>query len=56
MVGTCIGAGRRDRALQVAWTGAAIAGGLTEAIGLAAAFFPSAWLSLFESDPNMIAV
>ena len=56
MVGTCIGAGRRDRALRVAWTGAAIAGGVTEAIGLAAAFFPSAWLSLFGSDPNMIAV
>ena len=56
MVGTCIGAGRRERALRVAWTGAAIAGGLTEAIGLAAASFPSAWLSLFGSDPDMIAV
>ena len=56
MVGTCIGAGRRDRALRVAWTGAALAGGVTEAIGLAAAFFPSAWLSLFGSDPNMMAV
>jgi putative MATE family efflux protein len=56
MVGTSIGAGRRDRALRVAWTGAAIAGGITEAIGLAAAFFPSAWLSLFGSDPSMIAV
>ena len=47
MVGTCIGAGRRDRALRVAWTGAAIAFGLTEAIGLAAALVPAAWLSLF---------
>jgi putative MATE family efflux protein len=56
MVGTCIGAGRPDRALRVAWTGAALAGGITEAIGLAAAFFPSAWLSLFGSDPSMIAV
>ena len=54
MVGTCIGAGRRDRALRVAWTGAAIAGGLTGAIGLAAALFPSAWLSLFGNDPSMI--
>jgi Na+-driven multidrug efflux pump len=54
LVGTCIGAGRRDRALRVAWTGAAIAGGLTGAIGLVAALFPSAWLSLFGSDPNMI--
>jgi MATE family, multidrug efflux pump len=54
MVGTCIGAGRRERALHVAWTGAAIAGGLTGAIGLAAASFPSAWLSLFGDDPSMI--
>jgi putative MATE family efflux protein len=56
MVGTSIGAGCRDRALRVAWTGAAIAGGLTEAIGLAAAFFPGAWLSLFGTDPKMIEV
>ena len=56
MVGTCIGAGRRDRALKVAWTGAAIAFGITETIGLAAAFFPAAWLSPFGSDPTMIAV
>ena len=56
MVGTCIGAGRRDRAMRVAWTGAAIAAGITEAIGLAAAFFPAAWLSLFGSDPKMIEV
>jgi Na+-driven multidrug efflux pump len=56
MVGTSIGAGRRDRALKVAWTGAAMAFGITEAIGLAAAFFPAAWLSLFGSDPTMIQV
>jgi putative MATE family efflux protein len=56
MVGTSIGAHRRDRALRVAWTGAAIAAGLTEAIGLAAAFFPSGWLSLFSRDPKMIEV
>ena len=56
MVGTCIGAGRRDRAMRVAWTGAAIAGGITEAIGLASAFFPAAWLSLFGTDPKMIEV
>jgi putative MATE family efflux protein len=56
MVGTSIGAGRNDRALQVAWTGAAIAAGLTEAIGLAAAFYPAGWLSLFGSDATMIEV
>jgi len=54
MVGTNIGAGRRDRALRVAWIGAAIAAGLTELIGLCAAAAPHAWLSLFGSDPAMI--
>ena len=56
MVGTSIGAGRRDRAMRVAWTGAAMAAGVTEAIGLAAAFFPAAWLSLFGADSKMIEV
>jgi len=54
MVGTNIGAGRRDRALRVAWIGAAIAAGLCEFIGLCAAAAPVAWLSLFGSDPAMI--
>ncbi len=54
MVGTNIGAGRRDRALRVAWIGAAIAFALCEVIGLSAAAFPAAWLSLFDSDPAMI--
>lgn len=55
MVGTAIGAGDRKRALRVAWTGALIAGLLTEAIGLAAAIWPEAWLGLFGDDPAMIA-
>ena len=54
LVGTNIGAGQRARALCTAWIGAAIAGGLCEAIGLAAAIFPHAWLSLFNSDPRML--
>lgn len=54
MVGTNIGAGRRERALRIAWTGAALASGATEAIGLAAAAAPRLWLSLFGSDPAMI--
>jgi putative MATE family efflux protein len=54
MVGTSIGAGRRDRALRTAWIGAAIAAGLTEAVGLWAAAFPHAWLSLFDTDPAML--
>jgi len=54
MVGTNIGAGRRDRALRVAWVGAAIAAAVCEVIGCAAALFPHAWLKLFDSDPAMI--
>ncbi len=55
MVGTAIGAGNRARALRTAWTGAAIAGGLTELIGLAAAAWPHGWLSLFGGEPQMLA-
>jgi len=54
MVGTNSGAGRYDRALRVAWIGAAIAAGLCEAIGLSAAAAPHAWLSLFGTDPAML--
>jgi putative MATE family efflux protein len=54
MVGTNIGAGQRERALRAAWIGAAIAAGLTELIGLAAAVFPRVWLSLFDTDPAML--
>jgi Na+-driven multidrug efflux pump len=54
LVGTNIGAGQRQRALRAAWIGAAIAAGLTEVIGLCAAAFPHAWLTLFDTDPLML--
>jgi putative MATE family efflux protein len=54
MVGTNIGAGRPERALRVAWIGAAIAAGLCELIGLSAAAAPYAWLSLFDTAPGML--
>jgi putative MATE family efflux protein len=54
MVGTNIGAGQRDRALRVAWIGAAVAAGLCELIGLCAAAAPQAWLPLFGADAAMI--
>src|SRR5882724_5932491 len=54
MVGTNIGAGQRERALRTAWIGAGLATGLTEMIGLWAAAFPHAWLSLFGTDPAMV--
>ncbi len=56
MVGTNIGAGRRDRALKVALTGGAAAFLACEAVGLVAAAFPTAWLGLFGSDPALLAV
>jgi Na+-driven multidrug efflux pump len=54
LVGTNIGAGNRERALRIAWVGAGIAFLLTEAIGVAAALYPHAWLALFGSDPAML--
>jgi putative MATE family efflux protein len=54
MVGTNIGAHRPDRALRVAWIGAAIAAGMCEIIGFCAAIEPRAWLSLFGTEPEMI--
>ena len=54
MVGTCMGAGQRERALRAAWVGAALAFTLTEIIGVAAALFPRPWLRLFGSDPAML--
>jgi putative MATE family efflux protein len=54
IVGTNIGAGERVRALRAAWIGAAIAAGLCEVIGLLAATFPHAWLSLFDENAAML--
>jgi len=55
MVGTNVGAGQDARARRVAWTGAAMAAGVTEAIGLGAALFPHAWLALFSSEPEVLS-
>jgi putative MATE family efflux protein len=55
MVGTSVGAGDRERALRVAWTGTAMAAGVTGTIGILAALFPQAWLGLFTTDPDVLA-
>ena len=55
MVGTNVGAGNRERAVRVAFTGAVIAFAMTEAVGLAAAVWPEAWLRLFGAEPRMLA-
>ncbi|MFG1477176.1 MATE family efflux transporter [Xanthobacter sp. V4C-4] len=54
MVGTNMGAGRGDRALAAAMAGAGLAFAVTQAIGVAAALYPDAWLALFSADPAMI--
>lgn len=56
MVGVNVGAGQHARAKRIAWTGAAVAFGVTETIGLLAALFPHAWLGLFTRDPEVIAL
>jgi putative MATE family efflux protein len=55
IVGTSVGAGLRERALKAAWVGTALAFGMTELIGAAAALWPDAWMSLFASDAAMRA-
>jgi putative MATE family efflux protein len=54
LVGTNIGAGQRARALRIALIGGALAFALSEAIGLAAAVWPHAWLGLFGNDARML--
>jgi putative MATE family efflux protein len=55
MVGTNIGAGQLARAQRVAWLGGAIAALITEAIGVAAALAPAAWITLFSQDEAVVA-
>ncbi len=55
IVGTCIGAGDRARAMKAAWAGAGVAFLIAESIGLLAAWAPEHWLRLFGSEPDMLA-
>src|SRR5450631_2401410 len=55
MVGINVGAGQMARARRIAWTGAAIAFGMTELIGLSAALFPHVWLGIFSDAPAVLA-
>lgn len=54
MVGMNVGANQGRRALRIALTGAAASFVLTEAVGIAAAVWPEAWLGLFDRDPAML--
>jgi putative MATE family efflux protein len=55
LVGTNMGAGQHQRALRIALTGGALAFAVTETVGIAAAIWPHAWLTLFGSNPGMLA-
>jgi putative MATE family efflux protein len=55
MVGTNFGAGQVARAERIAWIGAFFAAGMTELIGVTAAIFPRVWLSLFSTEPTVLA-
>jgi putative MATE family efflux protein len=54
LVGTNVGAGQPDRALRGALIGGGLVFVITEAVGIAAAIWPAAWLGLFGHDPQML--
>lgn len=56
MVGTNIGAGNRQRALQIVLIGGAVAFGVTETVGILAALVPEGWLGLFTKDPTAVKI
>src|SRR5688572_31600798 len=55
LVGTNLGAGHVARARRIAWVGAGLAAWISLLIGVAVTFFPLAWVSLFSSDPEVLA-
>ncbi len=55
LVGTNIGARQFARARRLAWSGAAMAGGVAALIGLVVAIWPDLWLGLFTADPRALA-
>ncbi len=54
LVGTHVGASRLQRAKRIAWIGAGLAASVSAIIGLGAALFPAAWITLFSPDPAVL--
>src|SRR5262249_832250 len=54
LVGTNVGAGEPKRAVRIAFVGGALAFAITEAIGVVAALWPQAWITLFSTDARVI--
>lgn len=55
LVGMALGAGLVARARRVAWTGAALVGGMLTAIGVVVAVRPGLWSGLFTQDAQVMA-
>jgi putative MATE family efflux protein len=56
LIGTNIGAGQGGRALRTAWITLLWSALAAEAIGLAAATWPAAWIGAFSGDPAVLAI
>ncbi|MGB3243879.1 MAG: MATE family efflux transporter [Sulfitobacter sp.] len=58
MVGANIGAGQKDRALRIAWTGSLAGAAIVGCIGLVLSVFPDLWLGMFlnASDTETLEV
>ena len=56
LIGTNIGAGQGGRALRTAWITWPLPALAAEAIGLAAATWPAAWIGSFSGDPAVLAI
>jgi putative MATE family efflux protein len=51
MVGTNIGAAQPARAARIAWAGAALAGGVSGALGFFGVIWPEVWVGFFTATP-----
>jgi len=54
LVGTNMGAGQRQRAVRIAWTGGYVSAILTGSVGLVLAVFPGLLLNWFSADPLVL--
>ncbi|MGB7480646.1 MAG: MATE family efflux transporter [Burkholderiaceae bacterium] len=55
LVGMSLGANLVSRAREVAWTGAGLSAAALGTVGLLVVLFPTAWTSLFTTDPQVTA-
>lgn len=54
LVGTCLGAGMRERAARVVLVGVGLAAIATGVVGVVAALFGEDWVRLYTSDPDAV--